>query len=150
VGGAGSTLSGKSSSQLPFLNSLAVSFLCFLVACYFIRKFKGTRMGKYRSKLQIIADILLVASKAAKKTWIMYQANLSYALLNRYLAEVTDAGLVSFVGSGDCYKITRKGREFLDKFSEYFERRRQLEEQINGMNSEKMDLEKMVHSRITE
>jgi len=107
-------------------------------------------MGKYRSKLQIIADILLVASKAAKKTWIMYQANLSYALLNRYLAEVMDAGLVSFKGSGDCYKITRKGQEFLDKFSEYFERRRQLEEQISGINSEKMDLEKMVHGRITE
>jgi len=107
-------------------------------------------MGKYRSKLQIIADILLVASKGAKKTWIMYQANLSYALLNRYLAEVMDAGLVSFVGSGDCYKITRKGEEFLDKFSEYFERRRQLEDQINDMNSEEMDLEKMIDSKITE
>ena len=107
-------------------------------------------MGKYRSKLRIIADILFVASKGAKKTGIMYQANLSYALLNRYLAEVMDAGLVSFVGSGNCYKITRKGQEFLDKFSEYFERRRQLEEQINDMNSEKMDLEKMIDSRITE
>jgi predicted transcriptional regulator len=112
-------------------------------------------MGKYRSKLQIIADILSVASKGAKKTWIMYQANLSYALLNRYLTEVMDAGLVSFVGSGDCYKITRKGQEFLDKFSGYFERRRRLEEQINDMNSEKMDLEKMIEekmidSRITE
>ena len=107
-------------------------------------------MGKYRSKLRIIADILFVASKGAKKTWIMYQANLSYALLNRYLAEVMDAGLVSFVGSGDCYKITRKGEEFLDKFSEYFERRRQLEDQINDMNSEEMDLEKMIDSKITE
>jgi len=107
-------------------------------------------MGKYRSKLQIIADILLVSSKGAKKTWIMYQANLSYALLNRYLAEVMDAGLVSFVGSGDCYNITRKGQEFLDKFSEYFERRRQLEEQISGIDSEKMNLEKMIHSRITD
>ena len=103
-------------------------------------------MGKYRSKLRIIADILFVTSKSAKKTWIMYQANLSYALLNRYLAEVMDAGLVSFVGSGDCYKITRKGQEFLEKFTEYFERRRQLEDQINDMNSEEMDLEKMIDS----
>jgi len=78
-----------------------------------IRYLRGMRTGKYRSKLQIIVDILLVASKGAKKTWIMCRANLSYELLNRYLAEVMDAGLVSFVDGSDCYKITRKGQEFL-------------------------------------
>jgi len=45
-------------------------------------------MGKYRDRLQIIADMLSVVRGGAKKTHIMYQANLSYTLLGRYLSEV--------------------------------------------------------------
>ena len=100
-------------------------------------------MGKYRSKLRIIADILFVASKGAKKTGIMYQANLSYALLNRYLAEVMDAGLVSFVGGGNCYKITRKGVDFLKRYDEYEKRCRRLEGLSNDVVRERAVLERM-------
>jgi len=102
-------------------------------------------LGKYRSKLQIIADILLVASNGAKKTQIMYQANLSYTLLSRYLTEVIKAGLVSFT-SEDCYRLTDKGREFLDRFGEYSKRCKHLEECLNGVNNEKMVLEQMISS----
>ena len=45
-------------------------------------------MGNYRGKLDIIADILRVVSGNAKKTQIMYQANLSYRVLQKYLAEI--------------------------------------------------------------
>jgi predicted transcriptional regulator len=38
----------------------------------------------YRDKLDIIADILTVASRNAKRTQIMYQANLSYKVLCDY------------------------------------------------------------------
>ena len=48
-------------------------------------------MGRYRNKLRIIADILLIACRRARKTQIMYQANLSYRLLCRYLGVVLDA-----------------------------------------------------------
>lgn len=41
----------------------------------------------YRSRYEIIADMLNVVSGRAKKTKIMYQANLSYKLLQKYLAE---------------------------------------------------------------
>ena len=51
-------------------------------------------MSRYRDRLQIIADILVIASRRARKTQIMYQANLSYRLLCRYLGEVLEAGLV--------------------------------------------------------
>lgn len=89
-------------------------------------------MGKYRNRLQIVADVLSVTMEGAKKTQIMYQANLSYSLLNRYLAEVMKAGLVNFEGSADLYKLTRKGRHFLKKFNEYSGQHRWLEEQLNN------------------
>ena len=69
-------------------------------------------MGKYRDRLQIIADILSVVSDGAKKTHVMYQANLSYTLLSRYLSEVLDAGLVSF-GEEGYYRLTKSGRGWL-------------------------------------
>lgn len=103
-------------------------------------------MGKYRGKLRIIADILSVASDGAKKTQIMYGANLSHVLLKRYLTEVMNAGLVSFEGGADCYRLTRKGWEFLSKFGEYSRRRKKLEEQINDVDNVKMVLKKMVGS----
>jgi len=105
-------------------------------------------MVKYRNKLHIIADMLSIASKGAKKTEIMYRANLSYKLLCRYLAEVVDAGLVGFEGSADCYRLTRKGREFLNQFGEYSRRHKQLEEQINDVNNQRMALKKMIDSNL--
>ena len=53
-------------------------------------------MVNYRDRLDIIADILNVVSREAKKTQIMYQANLSYKVLQRYLNEIVDASLVTF------------------------------------------------------
>jgi len=102
-------------------------------------------MGKYRSRLQIIADMLSVAGKGAKKTHIMYQANLSYKLLSRYLTEVMKAGLVSFKGE-DCYGLTNKGQEFLDRFGEYSKRCKRLEEHLNDVNNEMMVLKRMISS----
>jgi predicted transcriptional regulator len=104
-------------------------------------------MGNYRDRLQIIADILFIASKRAKKTHIMYQANLSYRLLCRYLGEVTDAGLVSFE-SGDCYVLTAKGKEFLNRHEEYSKRCKSLEEHLNHVNNDKIVLEKMCSNTI--
>ncbi len=99
-------------------------------------------MSKYRDRLQIIAKILLIASKKAKKTQIMYQANLSYKLLCRYLNEVLDAGLVSYENQ-ECYVLTAKGKEFLSRHEEYSKRCKTLEEHLNHINNEKTALEKM-------
>ena len=99
-------------------------------------------MSKYRDRLRIVADILLIANDKAKKTRIMYQANLSYRLLCRYLKEVLDADLVKSEDD-DCYALTAKGREFLDKHEEYSKRCKSLEEHLNHVNDEKVALEKM-------
>ena len=97
-------------------------------------------MGKYRSRLQIIADVLSVVREGAKKTRIMYQANLSYKLLTRYLEDVLDAGLVRG-GNDDCYELTPKGREFLARFDDYFVHRQSAEEKLNHVMDEKVKLE---------
>jgi len=99
-------------------------------------------MNKYRDRLQIIASILLIASRRAKKTQIMYQANLSYRLLCRYLVEVLDAGLVSCENQ-ECYVLTAKGKEFLGRHEEYSKRCKSLNEHVTRVNREKAALESM-------
>ena len=100
-------------------------------------------MGKYRGKLQIIADILSVVREGARKTHVMYRANLSYRLLSRYLTEVLECGLVS-LDKEDRYKLTRRGQNFLDRFNEYSKRCDQLEQQLNHVNGEKTVLENII------
>lgn len=100
-------------------------------------------MGKYRDRLQIIADVLSAAAEGAKKVHIMYRANLSYALLSRYLKEVVNSGLIA-LDSGDRYGLTRRGREFLERFSEYSKRYNKIQEQLNDVNNERTALKKMV------
>ncbi len=105
-------------------------------------------MGKYRHKLEIVADILYVVKKGGqKKTHVMYKANLSYKLLNRYLNEVLDAGLVK-VENEDCYLLTEKGQSFLDCFDEYSKRRQQLEQQLGDLNNALILLESMIQNSL--
>ncbi len=99
-------------------------------------------MGRYRDRLQIVADILAITSRGAKKTRIMYQANLSYKLLCKYLDEVIVAGLVG-CEDGDCYVLTVKGKEFLSRHEEYSKHCEGLEEHLNHVNNERDVLENM-------
>ena len=65
-------------------------------------------MGTYRNKFDIIADILrVVKDNGAKKTQIMYGANLSYTVLTRYLNLVLDACLIKFESDKRCYVRAR-------------------------------------------
>ena len=102
-------------------------------------------MGKYRDKLRIIADVLEIVNQGARKTQIMYKANLSYKLLCRYLNDVLAAGLACY-NDEDCYVITPKGEEFLSKYEEYFKFCKNLEEQSNHVNNKKSMLEEMIWS----
>jgi predicted transcriptional regulator len=101
-------------------------------------------MGKYRNRLQIVADMLSVVSgnNDAKKTRIMYLSNLSWDLLNRYLNDLMDADLLSLNSSG-CYELTPKGKMFLDRFNEYSKRCEMVEEHMNNLDKEKKNLENM-------
>jgi dTDP-glucose pyrophosphorylase/predicted transcriptional regulator len=103
----------------------------------------GVLMGSYRDRLQIIADILTVVSKEARKTQIMYQANLSYRLLCRYLDEVTKTGLIVLQDT-DRYVLSEKGKEYLDKHEEYSKRRENLEKQRFSADDARLSLERLI------
>ena len=103
-------------------------------------------MGNYRDRLQIIADILTVVGKEANKTQIMYQANLSYRLLCRYLSEVMKTGLIALQDE-DRYVLCEKGKEYLDKHEEYSKRCKNLEKQHFSASNAKSSLEKLIPSQ---
>jgi predicted transcriptional regulator len=104
-------------------------------------------LGNYRRRIDIIADILHVASGGAKQTQIMYQANLSYRLLIKYLSIVRKAYLLSFERRGRCYMVTSKGRDFLEMYKEYSRRNRYVEKHLNDARSKKKTLESLCSRR---
>ena len=68
-----------------------------------------------RGKIQIIGDVLTLATSGIKKTHIMYRANLSYEQVHLYLGELIGKRLIAQDVSSDgvVYRTTEKGREFL-------------------------------------
>ena len=70
-----------------------------------------------RSNLEIVAEILRTAKKGAKKTRIVYGANLNFKMLNEYLAKLEAAGLIRHSeDNGGLIETTDKGKEYLDWF----------------------------------
>ncbi len=72
------------------------------------------KLGKrtYRNKIQITADILELAKQGSHKTRIMYLGNLSFDLVQKYLKQLEELGLVEVkgVGKGErIYNITPRG-----------------------------------------
>ena len=95
-------------------------------------------MVRYRSHLEILVDILSLVKEGARRTHIMYRANLSFKLLDKYLNEVLTAGLAR-LGDDGFYKITEKGLIFLDKcnvFLKHDEDFRFLYEEIEDKRKE--------------
>ena len=76
-----------------------------------------------RGRLQIIGDVLALATSGIKKTHIMYGANLSYEQLHLYLGELTGKRLIAQDVSpdGTVYRTTEKGREFLLSYTHLIE-----------------------------
>ena len=102
-------------------------------------------LNKYRNRLQIIRDILLVAAsgEGSRKTHIMYGANLSYKLVTRYLDEVLKAGLLEY-DRESLYTLTCKGEKFLKLCDTYESNRKELECHLNDLENGKEILEKML------
>ena len=100
----------------------------------------------YRDKLDIIADILTAASRNAKRTQIMYQANLSYKVLMRYLDEVVAASLLRFENERQLYVLTEKGKQFLAAYKEYFKTNKCIEKRLDEMRIKKNTLEEFCKS----
>jgi predicted transcriptional regulator len=102
-------------------------------------------MGRHRSRLKILASILNVVNdnNGAKKTQIMYKAYLSYSLLIRYLNEMMEMKLL-VCEEENCFKPTKKGREYLAKFSKYAVNKKKVNEKLTFVEKQRKTLENMV------
>lgn len=98
-------------------------------------------MPRYRSGLEIIADVLEAVGDSAKKTKIMYVANLSYKLLEKYLKKTVEADLLS--PNNDCFEVTEKGKLFLERFKDFSSRYAKIEREREEISFEREVLERM-------
>jgi predicted transcriptional regulator len=75
---------------------------------------------KNRSGIEILASIVSAAVNGARKTHVMYRANLSHSQLQRYLAFLESRGLVRTVedptSNASLYEATDKGLQFLSDY----------------------------------
>ena len=108
----------------------------------------GFRLGlnknkkRNRSKIEIVRDMLSIVSVSVRKTRIMYQANLSYGQLEKYLGSLLEQGLVE-CDDDSCYLITWKGKEFLQIYRDHLERCKKIGEDIGEARKKRLTLENM-------
>jgi predicted transcriptional regulator len=73
-------------------------------------------VGRRRSNIEIIADILRVGENGAGKTQIMYSANMSYSQIQKYLQYLVTQGFISQVNIDNtlfAYQVTQTGLKLL-------------------------------------
>ena len=68
---------------------------------------------KYRSRTEIVGNILDAANGGATKTKIMYIAFLSYAQLKEYLSVLIENNLLEYIDATHKFKTTEKGINYL-------------------------------------
>jgi len=74
---------------------------------------------KHRRRVDILADVLAAAGNGAMKTRIMQKANLSYALLKKYLREAVSGAFLQPNSFG--FELTEKGQKFLEQYNQLYE-----------------------------
>ena len=84
---------------------------------------------KYRSRTDIIRDILEAANGGSTKTRIMYKAFLSYAQLKEYLGVLSESGLIQYSQVEMTFSVTPKGVQFLKAYEQMSELSEQFREQ---------------------
>ena len=73
----------------------------------------------------------------------MYQANLSYTVLQKYLAEIANFSLIAFEGENQRYFLTDKGREFLVLYKDYSKANKYVEKNLSKVRVKKRNLDKL-------
>ena len=73
---------------------------------------------KYRSRTEIVANILDAANGRATKTKIMYIAFLSFNQLKEYLSILIENNLIEYLDGTKTFKTTEKGLNYLKMYNE--------------------------------
>lgn len=68
-----------------------------------------------RNNLDICADILRVSRGGAKKTHLVYKANLNFNIVKKYIAGLTESGLLE--KNGERFYVTEEGKLFIDRYN---------------------------------
>ena len=91
------------------------------------------KLGKNRDRVSIIAAILESANGGSSKTHLMFGANLSFSMLEKYLSVVLDSGFLRLEDSR--YYLTESGKQYLKQYklfeARYVEAQKLLEDLIN-------------------
>lgn len=95
-------------------------------------------MGKNRDRVSIIAAILEAANSGATKTRIMFNANLSFMLLEKYLNLSVNACFIRVEGS--TYKLTERGQEYLKQYRLFKDRYLLAQELLEALDNEREKL----------
>ncbi|HXX87648.1 MAG TPA: winged helix-turn-helix domain-containing protein [Candidatus Acidoferrum sp.] len=83
----------------------------------------GRREGNnHRGRLDIIADILGASRGGVRRTYLMYECNLSFRQLKSYSRFLIRQGLLRQLTEGESSRnrslqVTEKGREFLKAYA---------------------------------
>ncbi len=75
-------------------------------------------MGK-RTRVEIMIEILRIATQGVNKTRIVYDANLNFRIADRYIDELKKLGYLKsqIRGGRKIYVTTPEGLKFLEKFN---------------------------------
>ncbi len=82
------------------------------------------RVNQRRSNIEIIAEMLKVGENGAGKTKIMYNANLSYTQIQKYLGFLTSQGFIGKMEMGNpsvTYQVTESGLKLLESINSLME-----------------------------
>lgn len=70
-----------------------------------------------RNDLDICADILQVARDGAKKTHLVYRANLNFSIIKKYLRKLKENGLIE--SENGRFFTTEEGVRFLKQYKDF-------------------------------
>ncbi len=73
---------------------------------------------RYRTRTDIISEILDAANGGATKTKIMYKAYLSFTQMKEYARVLTENNLLRYDVYTRIFKTTEKGLRFLDTYNQ--------------------------------
>ena len=67
--------------------------------------------------IEIYSDILKIAVDGARKSHIVYKANLNFKIVKRYLNDLRESGLITDIESESrLYRTTEKGLRYIGHF----------------------------------
>ena len=82
-------------------------------------------MVVYRTSMQIVADLLTVTQlsgqEGIKTTSLLTKANLSHSRLEKFVKNLTGAGLINKIefDGRHTFVITEKGRQYLESYQKF-------------------------------